>query len=133
MDWKLIKEYKKSESVKLSKNFSSSEFHCHCRSKKCNVTYIDSDLIDYLQEKREMLGKPFKVLSGFRCTTHNKSVGGKPGSQHLQGKAADIKLSGSDITNSNYVSFFKDADGLGIYKGRFLHIDTRGYRARWAG
>lgn len=129
----MINEYKKGDSKSLSSHFSTREFDCHCSRADCKTTYIDSDLVNYLEEKREMLGKPLVLLSGFRCTAHNSSVGGKPGSQHLQGKAADIRLKDHDITDENYLSFFKDADGLGIYKGRFLHVDVRGHRARWTG
>lgn len=128
----MIKEYKKGILQPLSKHFKTTEFDCHCKRKECDVTYIDTDLIDYLEEKRDMLSRPFLILSGFRCTAHNKQVGGKPGSQHLVGKAADIHFPNNNIID--YSDFFKDADGLGIYrKKQFLHIDVRGHRARWEG
>jgi uncharacterized protein YcbK (DUF882 family) len=127
----MVKEYKKGSAVKLSKNFSLSEMDCHCKSPSCKITYVDTDLIEFLEEKRDMIGKPLIILSGFRCTAHNKRVGGKPGSQHLQGKAADLKLKNHDILG--YVDFFKDAQGLGVYK-TFIHVDARsGGRARWFG
>lgn len=126
-----VKEYHKGGRVRLSPHFTLAEFDCHCHRKTCTVTYVDSVLIEYLEEKRSMLGKPLIILSGFRCTAHNKSVGGKPGSQHLQGKAADLKLKRYDILG--YADFFKDAEGLGIYKSQhFLHVDVRPLgRARW--
>jgi uncharacterized protein YcbK (DUF882 family) len=128
----MVNGYKKGISAKLSAHFSTTEFDCHCSRPSCDITYVDDDLIKFLEEKRDMVGKQFNVLSGFRCTAHNHEVGGKPGSQHLQGKAADLQFPLNDILD--YVDFFKDADGLGIYrKKHFLHVDVRGHRARWEG
>lgn len=43
-----------------------------------------------LDPTREILGKPIRVNSGYRCTTLNNCVGGVANSQHLKGEAADI-------------------------------------------
>lgn len=126
----MINEYKKGSRINLSGHFASNEFDCKCNYPSCQITYIDSDLIHYLEEKRVEIGKPFVIQSGFRCVLHNKDVGGKPGSIHMTGKAADIS-----ILNENMVKIaekFEDADGLGRYPGRhFIHVDKRGYKARW--
>lgn len=126
----MIKELKKHDSVKLSDNFKSDEFDCKCSRPDCYFTYIDIGLIDYLETKRRELGKPFKINSGYRCSYHNKHVGGKPGSIHMQGKAADIHVDGVSIADLAYL--FSDADGLGIYSS-FVHVDVRGYKVRWRG
>lgn len=128
----MVNEYIKGSKVQISPHFNSSEFDCHCNYPECDFTYIDSDLIDYLELKRNGLGKPLHVNSGYRCTRHNKDVGGKRGSIHPTGKAADISFGDTDITDKS--SLFQDADGLGIYKKqKFLHVDVRGYTARWFG
>lgn len=46
-----------------------------------------------LEPARERLGKPITVNSGFRCTVHNKTVGGVYNSQHVSGQAADVSSS----------------------------------------
>ena len=43
-----------------------------------------------LEPARERLGMPITVNSGFRCTVHNKTVGGVYNSQHVSGQAADV-------------------------------------------
>lgn len=128
----MIKEYPKGSKIILGEHFNSNEFDCNCAYPDCDITYIDSDLIEYLEKKRVQIGKPFNINSGFRCTRYNRDVGGKPGSIHLQGKAADINISGENMMKIS--DMFADADGLGRYPGRhFLHIDVRGYTARWTG
>ena len=124
----MIKEYKKGKSVSLSKHFNSTEFDCHCINPSCTVTYVDTDLIDKLEVARMLLGDVIEITSGFRCVSHNKVAGGKIGSYHLQGKAADI--SASTVPLAKVRSVCEIFDGLG--KARtFTHVDVRGYKARW--
>lgn len=128
----MVKEYKKYSNEQLSDNFKSSEFDCKCNRESCDTTYIDTDLINYLQNKRNEVSKSFHINSGFRCTAHNRDVGGKPGSIHMQGKAADVKIDG--MTVADMAHLFSDADGRGVYpKHGFVHVDVRGYKARWEG
>lgn len=132
----MIREYPKGQSLQLSPHFNINEFHCHCNYPECRVTYLDSDLIEYLEKKRTQIGKPFKVNSGFRCEKHNRDVGGKPrtkkskGSEHMRGLAADIVVKGEDMRK--LADLFEDADGLGRYSN-FVHVDVRGYKSRWRG
>lgn len=127
----MIKTYQKGVAVQLSPHFSSLEFDCHCKRPDCDITYIDSDLVAYLERKREEIGgKSIRLNCGFRCSRHNKEVGGKPGSFHMNGKAADVVIPGLSV--SEMTTLFKDADGLGIYqKSHFVHVDVRGYKSRW--
>ena len=41
---------------------------------------------------RERWGKPLYVTSGYRTPEHNRKVGGRPQSQHLQGRAVDMTV-----------------------------------------
>lgn len=126
----MIKAYEKFSNQSLSKDFFSSEFDCRCHYPECTMTYVDEELIQYLQGKRDFLKKGIILNSGFRCTRHNIDEGGKPGSQHLLGKAADIRVNGID--SKRLAQIFDDADGLGIYD-TFIHVDKRGHRSRWSG
>lgn len=127
----MIRLYKKGEKVQLSENFSSLEFDCHCKYSDCTDTHIDSDLILFLEKKRKESGdRPIHLNCGYRCSKHNREVGGKSGSYHLIGKAADIVMKGMSV--NDMASLFHDADGLGIYhKQHFIHVDVRGYKSRW--
>lgn len=133
----MIVEYKKGQVLKLSNDFNVKDFHCHCSHPSCTFTYVDTDLVDYLQKKRDEIGMPIYLDCGFRCTLHNKEVGGKIGSQHLTGKAADITLGFvSDIVEM--ADKFDDSPGLGKYPTKkFLHVDQAygpgGKKRRWIG
>jgi uncharacterized protein YcbK (DUF882 family) len=133
----MIIELPKFEVKRLSDHFWSFEMACHCRRAECDVIYVDMDHIEYLEIKRAEIAKvfghelPFIVMSGHRCVDHNKDCGGKPGSYHLIGKATDIYIPGHNM--SMLAKYFSDADGLGTYiSDNFLHIDNRGYKARWS-
>lgn len=77
--------------------------------------------------------------SGYRTVDVNAEVGGEPHSYHTRGCAADICIAGQDDTDTalaNTVITAARAWGLeyklGIgYYGDWIHIDTRGYSARW--
>jgi uncharacterized protein YcbK (DUF882 family) len=74
--------------------------------------------------------KPIQVISGYRTPKHNRRIGGAPKSQHLQGRALDIKPP-RGITNLEFykriLKLARDTRairGLGYYN-TFVHIDTR--------
>jgi zinc D-Ala-D-Ala carboxypeptidase len=51
-------------------------------------------LATFLEAVRTILGQPIHINSGFRSKQVNDAVGSKDSSQHRQGCAADIKVSG---------------------------------------
>lgn len=117
----------------LSKNFTSKELACKCG--KCQF-FIDPMLVKALQELRDLAGSPIKVLSGYRCVSHNKAVGGSKLSQHIYGRAADIAIEGNTVEEmaqlAAQVSEFHHG-GIGIYPDKkFVHVDVRQGTARWA-
>ena len=88
-----VKTYslKKSGTVKLSNNFRVREFRCKNGSDKI---LIADELVKLLQKIRDHYGKPITINSAYRTPAYNKKVGGAKYSQHVQGKAADIVISG---------------------------------------
>jgi hypothetical protein len=58
-----------------------------------------------LQPIRDGIDKPIKISSGYRCKRVNKAVGGKPTSQHIEGKAADLQAIG--YTNAELFNYIK--------------------------
>lgn len=128
--------YTKGKAVKLSTNFKSTEFDCH-GSGCCSSTKVDDKLVEYLQKIRDHFGKSVTITSGYRCTKHNKNVGGVTGSYHTYGQAADIVISG--VTPREVAKYAESigVKGIGLYEtssdGYFTHIDTRSSKSFWYG
>jgi hypothetical protein len=51
-------------------------------------------LAEFLEDVRELLGKPIKINSAYRAPEVNAAVGGSKTSQHCLGCAADIRVTG---------------------------------------
>lgn len=128
-----IKAYSKAKdgNTKLTQNFRVREFACTDGS---DPIFIDSDLVNVLQKIRTHFGKSVTITSAYRTPTKNKAVGGQTYSQHLYGKAADIKVSG--VTPKKVAQYaetiLKNKGGIGIYS-TFVHVDTREAKSRWNG
>lgn len=114
--------------VQDGKYFKVREFRCKC----CGVASVHQSIIDLCDRIREELGKPIAVTSGYRCSKHNSAVGGAVRSQHVLGTAADLyPLDRSLLPKLKEIALRLNADGgVGLYKS-FVHVDTRGYKARW--
>ena len=56
---------------------------------------MDINFLRKLDEARHIAKTPFKINSGYRTQEHNLKVGGRVGSSHLKGFAADIGYNGS--------------------------------------
>lgn len=117
---------------KLSANFSDSEFMCPCG---CKMMFVEKRLINALQALRDLVNKPIKILSGFRCVKSNLEVGGAKTSEHMRGKAADIAIEGMTVTQM-YEAALQIEDffngGIGVYPhNKFIHVDVRNGKARW--
>ena len=127
-----IKAYslKKDGNIRLSSNFKVKEFACQDGS---DPIFIDSELVSVLQKIRNHFGKAVTITSAYRTPKHNKNVGGTTYSQHLYGRAADIKVQGiapKDV--AEYAETLLDEGGIGIYN-TFTHIDVRSTKSRWQG
>jgi zinc D-Ala-D-Ala carboxypeptidase len=81
--------------------------------------------LNRLEALRSTLGnKKIVVTSGYRCPIHNKKVGGVKGSQHLYGKAVDIKVVGVSVDE---VARAARKEGFSFVKkySSWVHIDVR--------
>lgn len=127
-----IKAYSKAKdgNKKVSANFRVREFACTDGS---DPVFIDSELVSVLQKIRERFGKSVTITSAYRTPSKNKAVGGETYSQHLYGRAADIKVSGvSPKKVAAYADGILPKGGVGTY-ATFTHVDVRGTKARWKG
>lgn len=131
-----IVTYRKTDTTKLSENFTVSEFACHGNG-CCSTVKIDDDLVEYLQKIRNHFGKSVIVSSGYRCEKHNKRVGGVSASRHMRGMAADIVIKGVAPAEIAKYAESIGVKGIGLYEtskdGHFVHIDTRTNKYFWYG
>ena len=126
--------------MKLTKNFSKSEFECKCGCEMPdNVLENVKKLAEQLQIIRDYVQEPIIINSAYRCLRHNKMIGSNDRSQHPKGKASDIVILGftpdetasvieNMLTNETLPSFY--IGGLGRYN-TFTHVDIRDNYARW--
>jgi uncharacterized protein YcbK (DUF882 family) len=115
------------------KYFVPSEFECHGEH-CCNHANppMNERLLMVLDRIREKVGRPVNVDCAYRCPVHNAEVGGVPNSFHIQCMAADIWVAGMSVDELAKVAEECGADGIGRYFDKnFVHVDVRGYRARW--
>ena len=125
-------------STALSPHFHVREFRCKDGT---DTVMVDEALTVVLQCIREHFGKAVTITSGYRTPAHNAAVGGAKSSQHLLGRAADIRVQGVSVEDvAAYAeSLMPDWGGVGKYPvkaGRatgWVHVDTRADKARWRG
>lgn len=123
--------------MKLTKNFSLSEFDCSDGSKVPKKLIKNVKLLaEQLQILRDYLNTPIKINCGYRTESHNKKVGGVKNSQHRKAAAADIIVPGVPAlrvqkTIEILINNGKMKEGgLGSYH-TFTHYDIRSKKARW--
>lgn len=126
--------------MKENPYFKLKEFECKCGKCELPKRVPSDELLDILCEIREHFCAPVLIKSAYRCKEHNTRVGGAKNSQHTLGSAVDFVVKGVktldvyDFLIQNY-----DDAPLGIAIKRnfnnensgFVHLDTRGKRARW--
>ena len=84
---------------------------------------MNKDFLLKLDFARELAGIPFRINSGFRTKERNTLVGGRVGSSHLSGLAADIAYKGSRERYLLLHSLLKvGLNRIGIGK-TFIHVD----------
>ena len=125
--------------MQLQENFNLDEFRCRDGT-GVPEEYMENIqlLAENLQTLRDYIGRPIRIISGYRSPDYNKKIGGARQSQHMAAKAADIKVDGMEpwIVKKIIEHLIHEGHmmkgGVGIYE-TFVHYDVRGRNARWAG
>jgi uncharacterized protein YcbK (DUF882 family) len=111
---------------------------CSC----CGVGGLSLPLIIVLEHiKEKAKGAAVIISSASRCTAYNAKVGGSKNSEHRStvedplSDAADIRVEGMTTKELHLLVKslpYANLLGIGYYpKDGFVHVDTRGYAARW--
>lgn len=119
---------------KIRPNFKVSEFAC---SNGSSVVLVSSQTLNWIQEIREFLRNSIRVTSSHRPLEYNRKIGSSDKSQHVLGTAVDLACP-RYLTVEQFADVIKWVTGgncgIGIYKeSNFVHLDSRGYKARWYG
>lgn len=96
------------------------------------VAPIDRELLDLLHRIAWRLETrmPFRILSGYRTVATNRLLreegwGAAVHSEHLQGKAADICITGVRLKQLRRAALSLKAGGVGTYwHDHFVHVDV---------
>ena len=97
------------------------------------VCRMDPKLFDLLYRLKQTLGSdaPFQVISGYRCPVTNMKLRKKGGggvakaSLHVEGKALDIHVAGTSLTDLRDAAKASRKGGVGFYpQDGFVHVDT---------
>jgi uncharacterized protein YcbK (DUF882 family) len=95
------------------------------------------DLLHAVQLKLEV-NRPVQLISGYRSPATNAMLHAESGqvaahSQHLLGKASDIRIEGVDLSNLHRAALGLKAGGVGFYpQSDFVHVDVGPVR-QWSG
>lgn len=125
--------YSADKEKNISAHFKVKEFHS--RKDPADLVKVDERLIALLENIRNHTGKPVIVNSGYRSAAYNATIkGAVSNSQHVQGKAADIRIAGVSPAKVAEIAecYLGSSGGIGIYS-TFTHVDVRKSCARWKG
>jgi len=101
---------------------------------------MDPRLFDALHAINTRLetSRPFQVISGYRsphtnAMLHERSAGVAEHSQHMLGKASDVRVEGIDLRHLHSAALDVAAGGVGYYPvSNFVHVDVARVR-QWTG
>lgn len=102
-------------------------------------TTNDSSIVDGMyriaelaQKARDQINEPFRITSWYRPPAINRRIGGASNSRHLYGDAIDFYVKGMSAKQLSQALEWWPG-GMGTYSNmpHILHLDARGYKARW--
>ncbi len=123
--------------TQITPNFRLTDFTPTCKV-AIPVEYRKNihKLAESLEIIQKTIGKKVKIVSGYRSYKCNTRVGGAKKSQHMVGKAIDIRVKGMSTRRLKWVieKLIKKGKipqgGVGLYRWH-VHYDIRGTKARW--
>ncbi|MGB9927608.1 MAG: S8 family serine peptidase [Methanosarcina sp.] len=113
----------------LSKNFKVKELAATDGAKYARIS---PELVEGLQKIRDRMGLAVIINSGYRHKKLNETVDGADESQHMTGRAADIRVASKRPLDLARIALEELGCDIGIGLGRnSIHVDLRGQLATW--
>lgn len=112
--------------------FPFEDFACNC----CGIVLAHPRMImGFYGLSLRVDPKLIIVHSGYRCTAHNRAIGGSSHSRHMFGEAIDYHIEGFTLRDMYEIAKqIPEFRGFGVYKewaNPGLHNDVREYGAEW--
>lgn len=140
-------KFKKTDRVKLSKNFSTNEFICHCNYTDCDEQTLSETLVDKIQKVRDNYGKGLRITSACRCPKKQAALRNDPNFKTAKNKSTHqmdyVDANGNEgcigldvqPTDLNDMPLLltileKHFKSIGLAKN-FYHVDERPDFRRW--
>ena len=107
------------------KYFTAEELAC----RHCGAHGVKQELVDRLDQLRELAGFPLPVTSAYRCPNHPRELGKESTSgAHVLGLAADLRVFGGRALAVLRIALTLGFTGVGLSQrgeasGRFIHLD----------
>ena len=90
--------------------FTEKEMRC----KGTDECEMDEKFMEKLECLRECYDRPMIITSGYRSQAHNSAIGGSPNSAHVQGRAVDVAVAGSDAYDLIKLAIEHGFTGIGV-------------------
>ena len=149
------------ESLSVSPHFKVAEFLCHEPKTYPRLFYVHPNLLRKLELLiLESKIEDLSIMSGYRTPLYNASIGNGRFSMHVYGRAADVYVDANrdgvmddingdgeiGVGDAQYLAkLFEGVEkssgligGIGVYdwnrdstRTPFVHVDVRGFKARW--
>ena len=142
--------------MNITKHLTRGEIACHCGCgyglETNDLHYVVAQIFEEIRERVSEdrgIDTAIDILSGCRCWKHHvaiykaisirlkRIVEPPKESKHLKGLALDLQCPEGYDYEKFYqicVSVIGDGGGVGYYPDKnFVHIDLRGWKARWNG
>jgi hypothetical protein len=129
-----LKDPKKIEGLKITENFSAKEFACN----HCKEVVIEEQLVQQLQQLRDVFNTGIIITSGYRCPTHNARVGGWLNKVYIlrEKSAVDFTMLGEINAFQVFTEACKIFNRVGLYQSSnnplsaYMHVDS-GEKGTW--
>jgi zinc D-Ala-D-Ala carboxypeptidase len=107
-------------------HFKPQELACRGEPGK-NSIKVSVELLDKLEALRSAIGRPLQINSGYRSPGYNSTLEGAASkSEHVQGRAVDISMTGHDPAEFYDAARSVGFRGFGFYpepRNNFMHLD----------